>query len=81
MSGGIWLWDHPFKTSAFLRGEGVKNWPNLTTDSSKKLPAEGEGVKNRENLPTSEKDGPCEELETTATFQNPLSIAASISEM
>ena len=34
--------DHPFKTSAFFRGGGVKNWPNLLTDSSKKLPM-GEG--------------------------------------
>ena len=24
---------HPFKTSAFLRGGGVKNWPNLPMDS------------------------------------------------
>ena len=23
--------DHPFKTSAFFRGGGVKNWPNLPT--------------------------------------------------
>ena len=29
------LRDHPFKTSAFLRGGGVKNLPNLPTDSSK----------------------------------------------
>ena len=33
--------DHPFKTSACLRGGGVKNWPNLPTDSSKKLTTEG----------------------------------------
>ena len=33
--------DHPFKTSAFFRGRGVKNWPNLPTDSSKKLPTGG----------------------------------------
>ena len=33
--------DHSFKTSACLRGGGVKNWPNLPTDSSKKLPTEG----------------------------------------
>ena len=33
--------DHPFKTSACHRGGGVKNWPNLPTDSSKKLPTEG----------------------------------------
>ena len=38
---GCELWDHPFKTSACLRGGGVKNWPNLPTDSSKKLPTEG----------------------------------------
>ena len=37
----IFLRDHPFKTSARLRGGGVKNWPNLPTDSSKKLPTEG----------------------------------------
>ena len=37
----ILLWDHPFKTSARLRGGGVKNWPNLPTDSSKKLPTVG----------------------------------------
>ena len=43
--------DHPLKTSAFLRRGGVKNWPNLPTDISKKLPTEG--VKNREKLPTS----------------------------
>ena len=34
--------DHPFKTSASFRGEGVKNWSNLPTDSSKKLPKGGE---------------------------------------
>ena len=33
--------DHLFKTSAFLRGGGVKNLPNLPTDSSKKLPTVG----------------------------------------
>ena len=33
--------DHPFKTSACLRGEGVKNLPNLSTDSTKKLPTVG----------------------------------------
>ena len=33
--------DHPFKTSPFFRGRGVKNWPNLPTDSSKKLPTVG----------------------------------------
>ena len=33
--------DHPFTTSAFLRGVGVENWPNLPTDISKKLPTEG----------------------------------------
>ena len=32
---------HPFKTSAFFRGEGVKTWPNLPTDSNKKLSTEG----------------------------------------
>ena len=35
------LRDHPFKTSACLRGVGVKNLPNLPTDSSKKLPTVG----------------------------------------
>ena len=29
--------DHPFKTSAFIRGGGVKSLPNLPTDSIKKL--------------------------------------------
>ena len=39
--------DHPFKTSAFLRGGGFKNWPNLPTDSIKKLPTEeGRGQKS-----------------------------------
>ena len=33
--------DHPFKMSACLRGGGVKNWPNLPMDSSKKLPTVG----------------------------------------
>ena len=33
--------DHPFKTSACLRGGGVKNLPNLLTDSSKKPPTVG----------------------------------------
>ena len=33
--------DHPFKTSALLRGGGVNNLPNLPTDSSKKLPMVG----------------------------------------
>ena len=40
--------DHPFKTSAFFRGGGVKNLSNLPTDSSKKLPTVG--VKNCENF-------------------------------
>ena len=35
--------DHPFKTSAFFREGGVKNWSNLPTDSSKILPMEGGG--------------------------------------
>ena len=35
------LRDHPFKTSACLRGGGVKNLPNLPTDSTKKLPTVG----------------------------------------
>ena len=29
--------DHPFKTSALLRGGGVKYLPNLPMDSTKKL--------------------------------------------
>ena len=33
--------DHPFKTSACSRGGGVKNLPNLPTDSAKKLPTVG----------------------------------------
>ena len=33
--------DHPFKTSAFFRRGGVKNWSNLPTDSCKKLPTGG----------------------------------------
>ena len=33
--------DHPFKTSAFLRGGGVKNLQNWPMDSSKKLPTGG----------------------------------------
>ena len=35
------LRDHPLKTSSFFRGVGVKNLPNLPTDSSKKMPTEG----------------------------------------
>ena len=35
------VWDHPFKTSACSRGGGVKNLPNLPTDSTKKLPTVG----------------------------------------
>ena len=35
------LRDHPFKTLACFRGGGVKNWPNLPTDSTKKLPMVG----------------------------------------
>ena len=35
------LRDHPFKTSARLRGGGVKNLPILLTDSTKKLPMAG----------------------------------------
>ena len=37
----IVLRDHPFKTSASFRGGGVKNLPNLPTDSTKKLPTVG----------------------------------------
>ena len=33
--------DHPFKTSACSRGGGVKNLPNLPTDSTNKLPMVG----------------------------------------
>ena len=32
------LTDHPFKTLVFFRGEEVRNWSNLPTDSSIKLP-------------------------------------------
>ena len=39
-SAGDVIWGHPFKTSAFYRG-GVKNWPNLPMDRSKKLPTGG----------------------------------------
>ena len=48
--------DHPFRTSAFLGDGGggrVKNWPNLTTYSSKKLPTDGGRGEDCENLPTS----------------------------
>ena len=45
------LRDHPFKTSVFFRGRGVKNLPNLPTDSSKKTAnGRGIGVKNREKF-------------------------------
>ena len=54
--------DHPFKASAFLREWGIKNWPKLPTDSSKKCQRRRVGVKNRENLPTSEMDGPLWQL-------------------
>ena len=37
-----------FRDRPYLRGEGVKNWANLSTDSSKKLPMVG--VKNREKF-------------------------------
>ena len=37
-SGSNCLRAHLFKTSAFFRGEVVKYWSNLPTDSSKKLP-------------------------------------------
>ena len=40
--------DHPLKMSAFFRGGGVKNLPNLPMDSSKKLPTVG--VKNCEKF-------------------------------
>ena len=38
---GTVLRDHPSKTSAFFRGGGVKNLPNLLMDSSKKLTTVG----------------------------------------
>ena len=45
------LRNHPFKTLAFFRGRGVKNLPNLPTDSSKKTAnGRGIGVKNREKF-------------------------------
>ena len=37
------LRDHSFKTLAFFGG-GVKNWPNLPTDTSTKKTADGRGV-------------------------------------
>ena len=52
------LSDHPFLTLAFFRGGGVKKLPNLTTDSSKKMPTERGRGQNRKNLPTSLMDGP-----------------------
>ena len=57
--------DHPFQTSACLRGEGVSpcaNGPKVTVHKDKKSPSKafcwnadgrGVGVKYRENLPTS----------------------------
>ena len=40
-------------------GGGVKNWSNLMTDSTKKLPKWGRGgVKNSGKLPTLFMDGP-----------------------
>ena len=33
--------DHPFKTLACLKAGGVKNLPNLPTDSTKNLPTVG----------------------------------------
>ena len=57
----MFFWDHPFKMSAFFRG-GVKQWPTLPTNSSKKnFRREGLGVENHENLPTSKMDGPFHE--------------------
>ena len=41
MGPGFQVWDHPFKMLASFRGGGVKNGPNLPTDSSKKLPTGG----------------------------------------
>ena len=50
-SRGFSLRDHPFKTSAFFRAVGVKNLPNLPSDSSKKT-ADSRGLrgKNREQF-------------------------------
>ena len=57
--------DHPFKTSACLRGEGVSPWDDgqkVTVHKDKKSPSYafclnadgwGVGVKHSENLPTS----------------------------
>ena len=57
--------DHPFKTSACLRGEGVPPYADgqkVTVHKDKKSPSQafylnadgrGVGVKNHENLPTS----------------------------
>ena len=33
--------NHSFKMLSFFRGGGVKNWPNLLPDKSKKLPSGG----------------------------------------
>ena len=50
----VLLRDHTFKTSACSRGGGVKNLPNLPTDSTKKQATVGGwGSKKCENLPTS----------------------------
>ena len=39
---GDWIPEGPaFMTSAFFRGGGVKNLPNMPMDSRKKLPTEG----------------------------------------
>ena len=40
--------DHPFRTSAFLGGGAVKNWPNLPTDRSKTQP-KGKGGRGKKS--------------------------------
>ena len=59
------IWDHPFKTSACLRGVGVSPWADgqkVTVYKDQKSPSQafcwnadgkGVGIKNRENLPMS----------------------------
>ena len=45
---------HPNMNMACSRGEGVKNLPNLVTDSTKELlTGGGKGSKKYEKLPTS----------------------------
>ena len=64
----------PKKTSAMERGEGVKNWSNLSTAMSKKLPREGVS-KIQKKMLTSFMDGSyLEILYWTEFFYEILSI-------